>query len=342
MTLHFLPCSVGRRSCRAFTLIEMIGVLAIIAVLAAVLVPALLKETDQVMVNQETATLQSFATGLQNNILRTRTIPSETNWFSVVATEYGLDTNDVATNFLHQARFFVIDKRDWFANVPSGAAYVQSSSGTTNPPVNARLMILSVLGNTSLPSGMASGRPNASDFSATWDAAPGTIPSNSPAWSGWHGNGSDLLIQRINLGPLFNHLVLNNTDNTNAPYSIDDFAVTNLPSTNQLDAYFLTGTVFKLYLANTNLEASQVLSQDSSWWFTEGVWRNSSVPAGSTFGGMEPIVQTFYADNPHNSITPAKIYYDMTNYMGRYVQNHYSSFPSAISLYTDITSLIAP
>ena len=303
-----------------FTLIEMIGVLAVLAVLAAVLLPALLKETDVAVSNQETATLQSFATGLQNYIMRNRTIPSETNWFSVVATEYGLDTNDVTNNPRHQARVFLIN------SVPGTGAYIQNSSGTTPFPANARLIILSVLGNVSLPSGLPSGRPNGADFKDTWNAAPGTIPSGSGlAWKYWSGNGSDLLIQRINLGPLFNHLVLNNTDPTNAPYSIDNFTVTNLPPTNQWDAWFLTGTVFKLYLANTNLEASQVLLQDSSWWFTAGVWRNSSVPAGSSPGAMQPIVQTFYNNNP----ATMSIYNDMSNYMAGYVT--YGNFGNSVS-----------
>jgi hypothetical protein len=41
----------------------------------------------------------------------------------------------------------------------------------------------------------------------------------------------------------------------------------------------LTATVLGLYLANSNLEASQVLNIDSSWVFSGGGWRNASAPA---------------------------------------------------------------
>ena len=326
---------------RGFTLIEMIGVLAVMAVLAAVLLPALLKETDVAVSNQETATLQSFATGLQNYIMRNRSIPSETNWFSVVATEYGLDTNDVAINPRHLARAFLIDPSGWFTNVPSGAAYNQTSGGTTVAPGNARLIILSVLGNVAIPSLLASGRPYAADFNATWNAAPNTIPASSIPWSSWSSSGgraADIIIQRINLGPLFNHLVLNNTDPTNAPYSIDGNTNYLTQVNPQLNAWFLTSTVFNLYLANTNLEASQILLQDSSWWFTAGVWRNSSVPAGSSPGSLQPIVQNFYTNKSLVSISTTNIYNDMMNYMSNYVQN--GNLGSLAPLTNDINSII--
>ena len=79
---------------------------------------------------------------------------------------------------------------------------------------------------------------------------------------------------------LFAHLVLNDIDNAYAPYSINGSAVQTLSPTNaQLDAYFLTATVLTLDLANTNIEATQVLNMDSSWQFSGGGWRNAAAPA---------------------------------------------------------------
>src|SRR6266540_2609307 len=59
---------------RAFSLIELIGVLAVIAILAAALVPALIRQMDKIAGDQESAALKSFSDALQQSIMRTRYI----------------------------------------------------------------------------------------------------------------------------------------------------------------------------------------------------------------------------------------------------------------------------
>src|SRR2546425_6792980 len=76
---------------RAFSLIEMIGVLAVIAILAAVLAPALIRQMDKLAGDQESAALKSFSDALQQSIMRKRYIPSATDWATNVASELGVD-----------------------------------------------------------------------------------------------------------------------------------------------------------------------------------------------------------------------------------------------------------
>src|SRR5437016_3033571 len=77
-------CSRGgcapRKSQRAFSLIELIGVLAVIAILAAVAVPTLIRQMDRIAGERESASLKSFGDALQQSIVRNRSVPSDTNW----------------------------------------------------------------------------------------------------------------------------------------------------------------------------------------------------------------------------------------------------------------------
>src|SRR6267154_5459164 len=74
--LHYsiTPLLRSRNFPRAFSLIELIGVLAVTAILAAVLVPALIRQMDRIAGHQESAALRSFSDALQQSILRNRYI----------------------------------------------------------------------------------------------------------------------------------------------------------------------------------------------------------------------------------------------------------------------------
>src|SRR5881394_3978393 len=61
----------------AFSLIELIGVLAVTAILAAVMVPALIRQMDRIAGEQENVALKSVSDALQQSILRNRYIPNE-------------------------------------------------------------------------------------------------------------------------------------------------------------------------------------------------------------------------------------------------------------------------
>ncbi len=232
----------------AFTLIEMIGVLAVVAVLAGLLVPVALRHLDQIASEQEAARLQALGDALQQNILSTHSIPSYTNWATVVATQSGLDVGSVTNNFRNRPRVLLVDAGGWLSNK---LTYVQSSVGTSNLPVNARVMLVSSLGRN-LP--ITTGMPLASDFDALWNAPPGTVP-----WTGWNGDPYDVKIQRVNLSPLFVKLVLTTYNSaTNGQYSIEPAppnATNQVPFNSGFGAYFLKGTTLKLYTAATNLDS---------------------------------------------------------------------------------------
>src|SRR6185369_13573730 len=94
---------------RAMTLIEMIGVLAILAIFAAAVVPLLFRQMDRVAGDLESVTLKTFANGFQQYVLRNRYIPGASDWASVVANEAGSSISSVTTNSRNRTRYFLVD-----------------------------------------------------------------------------------------------------------------------------------------------------------------------------------------------------------------------------------------
>ena len=268
---------------RGFSLIELVGVLAVLAILAAVLAPALLKQTDKLVADKETATLQSFGDALQRSILRNRSSITSSDWTNIVATELGMNVSDVATNPRRKSRIFLIDPTGWC----NGHLPYANSTGTPTLPSNARLMILSNLGSKDVP--LASGYPSPADFTNTWNGADGTVP-NAGSWSGWTNTGgksSDVLVQRINLSTLFVSLsLISNQSPSRCYYSID--SAINPDSVVSITNYFLRNSVLRLYNRTTNnLESQLILSDNTSLFFYRNVWCSQWAPATNTFAGVD-------------------------------------------------------
>src|SRR6266516_2426463 len=94
---------------RAFSLIEMIGVLAVVAILVLALATVTIRYLDRMAAEKETAQLKSLAEGFRQGVITTKTIPNQTGWYSMIATNLGLQTNQVTLNDRRLARVFLID-----------------------------------------------------------------------------------------------------------------------------------------------------------------------------------------------------------------------------------------
>ena len=277
-TLRFLTrfgqASPGRiRACRGFTLIEMIGALAVVAVLASVLVPVAVNQVQTAMLNAETSNMNNFNNALVLQVLRTGQIPGAANWGTNMANWMMLPVANVTNNARGYSRVYLYDTNGFgSASLP----YIQSNGLTALPP-NPRVMIVSSL-STNPP--VTSGGLGTNAFNGIWNTVAGSVPAT---WTNWPGRGRDLLIQRVNLQPLFHRLVLNAVDtNLFGSYTVQSgtnvSARTYVFTNTTVNAWFLQGTVIGLYDTNASatvptLESQNIIQFDTSFVFENTAWR---------------------------------------------------------------------
>jgi type II secretory pathway pseudopilin PulG len=353
-----------RRLSEGLTLIELIGVLAILAIFAALLIPSAVRQLDQVAGDQETAALKALSDAFQRGVLRHRYIPSQADWANFVATELGVAPQNVTTNGRQQPRYFLIDPALRIGTNSTGLPFGQSNwiagsmvkfGSNTIAPLSPRTILVSSVG---IPlTNAVSGVPSSADFNALWN-------STNSLGTPFAYAREDLRIQRMDLSSLFVRVVLTTNDcSTNSGhYSVSINALesrTNLvPANPWIDGYFISGTVLGLYATNgTWFDSSQIIGRDSSFIYDGSVWRNAllgpAAGAGGASLGIFPsaysIVTNFLA-SPSNSAAGAVSQYAvvqaMIDYMKAYdawaasatFPNNNSNHTFAVQMYDNMVS----
>jgi prepilin-type N-terminal cleavage/methylation domain-containing protein len=269
---------------RAFTLLELIGVLAVIGLLAGALAPTLIRQMDRIAGEQESAALKSCGDALQQSIMRNRYVPGTADWATNIAAELGANISNVTTNGRQQPRFFLIDPRWQIGSTPNpGQSYFQTTAGTSQA-TNLRAMVLSSVGQPL--TSMSSGAPTASDFDAIWDWNDGSGTPPSASLLAGFTRAEDLKIQRINLSALFVRLALTTNASTSKPfYSIDLTGSTNSVVAG-MDRFFIRNSILFLYAGKTNLDSQRFLMRATSFVYDQDVWRDS---IGGRTGGSSSV-----------------------------------------------------
>jgi prepilin-type N-terminal cleavage/methylation domain-containing protein len=276
-----------------FSLIELIAVLAIMAILVAAATPVVIRRIDQAARTREVNDLGAISNAMVLQILRSNKVSSAATWATDAANWMQLPVSAVSTNARGYGRVLFIDTNGWLGTV--SLPYGQSVWGTTNAPTQARMMIVSCISGTNGVS-QTSGPLAASLFNDVWNTAKGYKPAT---WTNWKGNVDDLFVQRLNLQPLFHHLVLfNQSSSVNWTYGIN--SETNTVATNEVSSYFLDVSILGLYITNGTLQASEIINRDMSRLYqTAGqtnAWSDQPGPGpggGSIQTGMDNIAYAF-------------------------------------------------
>jgi prepilin-type N-terminal cleavage/methylation domain-containing protein len=277
-------------SSRGFTLIEFIGVLAIIAILAAVLIPVVIKRVDRAAWTKEINDLASISNALTLQIVRNYSIPDQNTWAQSVANWVMWPAVTISSNPRKFSRFYLIDPN---LNLPrvggSSLPYSQTGNlGLTSRPANARLMVVSTIARSNAPVTNGSW----ANFNDIWNTPQTAKPST---WAtSFAGTADDICIQRLNLDPLFYQLILVNRDtgSTNAQFAINASPTTSI-ITNGLpwNNYYLDGTTVRLYSGNA-LATTYVLKRNISFVYENGAWGGQIMDCTSCTNPPPPVVNT--------------------------------------------------
>jgi prepilin-type N-terminal cleavage/methylation domain-containing protein len=271
---------VNRR--RAFSLVEMIGVLAIISIVAAILTPNLARRISRLNGEREDEALAVLGEALTRHVRTYQSIPGANSWITNVATLSGLGVSDVRyvrPTDTATARVYLIHPAFYPTNPASAdPLYTQNTAGAASL-TNARIVIVSChKSGLTLPvsSGKAS---SAAVFDAIWDWHFDPATRSPPSgWNAtWTANGEYLHVQRLNLAPLFHRVTFSNTGFPTATPNVQIGASTlTLNATSAVETFFLQGTALRLYRdtgVGGGLEITQGIESPANFLYENDRWR---------------------------------------------------------------------
>ncbi|MCB1125960.1 MAG: type II secretion system protein [Verrucomicrobiae bacterium] len=262
--------------CGGFTLLEILGVLAVIAILGVfVAQSAIVRMRDEAR-RSEHLSLVNMSQALRDAVPRQRGLPAAVGLSDLVALELQIPPDRAEeTPQGHRRRFLLDPALRLGTNINLTAPYTQSAAGSLQP-VSPRGMIVSCL---------ARDVPSDLNFDTVWDLAKGTVPA------GMNVDAEDFFVQRLDLRGVFHRLILNNVDRDHVGlYAIDGFGHQWVEVGTRREAWFFHGTTVTLYYANGDLQAREVLMEDTSYVHEHGQWGRQVIyggrPAAGSFGEL--------------------------------------------------------
>ncbi len=254
--------SRGRQ--QGFSLLELIGVMSIMAILAATVVPNVIGEIKVAQGDAEQANVQQLADVLRTQILDAKSIPSGTGtqWVDLVAEASDLSRDQIAANVRGFDRAYYVDPKFMQDRNRRFNGYTQTT-GLTAAPYSPRIMLISSL------TGRLPGRlRNHDEFDAVWDQ---TDTARIKA-------STDVVIARVNLRADFLRVLMSNRHTQQPGFQLESGTVASIPGASGSRNGEETRYVFRSTRLNLHgqpfpggaLEHSSVVREQASYLYTDG------------------------------------------------------------------------
>ncbi len=300
--------------CRALTLVEMMGVLAIVALVATLFFGMTLAYCNRHAREAELRSLHVLGEGLRLSVTSDLRIPCQTNFAVQISRYSGQSLGSILTNAVGNPRLLVIDpgvtNSGWDLPFDQTANPMSGAGGGT--PRNLRMLLISSVAGP-LPAGLPvppGGKVTSTLFSNLWAAPVGTLP----AGLAWSGDPHDLFIQRVQFLDLFYPVSLNHAEFTGVhtngrvrwPGMTGFAAPTGAPF--PWTRWYLKGTSLILSNAADHSTLSEIVTDPVSFTYEKGFWlrsmndlTKSSVELSPITGAdFERAVSAFLAGSTHS------------------------------------------
>jgi prepilin-type N-terminal cleavage/methylation domain-containing protein len=228
---------------KGFTLIELIGVLAIMAILASAIAPNLAKEISRSMAEAEDNSLSTLSEALTRSVVDLHSIcgTAAGQWNNTIAPYCNLPSQQILQNRGTGTRQLLVrptndlgglpyDQRNRFETGGAAAGTLPSTA-----PMQGRLLLIS-----SLATPLVNFNPTNAQFDAIWEQA-GTIPAG-------YKQSDKFRLERIGFASLFYPVTISvSSIAANPRWSVDNSFIRDIP-VSTFTVYLILGTRVNLYL----------------------------------------------------------------------------------------------
>ena len=262
-----------------FSLIELIGVLAIFAILASVTTEAVLSRMAASRRQAEVAEMSRLVASMERWVRRKHQLPAPSEWPAVLARVSAIPIATIRTNLHGAPRSWVPDPVWTLAGRGPAMEYRQDAYGTSRPEGLRMLLISAPNEGVEEPARL--------EFQAWWENPTGAMPAHARR-DGVVG-ADDVVMERIGFEPLFHRVILNNRSTAlPARWAVDRVDVVGScgPGGHHEAHYIETSQLLLLDSAGDIQET--VLVEGSSSWVFDGVRWHRRFGTASVLPPNEP------------------------------------------------------